>query len=89
MTERRRFERHALHKQVAVRMPDHERVNAWTVDVSSGGCRLRLPRPASIGTFVHVEMLDGEGLTLATQGRVRHMVTMGAAIVVGVQWIGA
>jgi hypothetical protein len=87
MDERRQHPRYPLHKEVQVRMPDEQRITAWTVDVSHGGCRLRLPRPAAVGAPLHVEMPVSGGMTLSTLGRVRHLSSVGNAILVGVQWV--
>ncbi len=85
MDERRQHPRMPLRREVWVRLPDQARVTALTVDVSHGGCRLRLPRPVPIGSPLVVEMPASGDQTMATRGRVRHLVSLGDTILAGVQ----
>jgi hypothetical protein len=70
-------------------MPDSRRVSAWTVDASTGGCRLHLPRASPIGSCLLVEMPGAGGIATPTCGPVRHLMTMGNAILVGLEWMTA
>ncbi len=87
-TERRQHPRYSLRRQVTVRCRG-QRFAAWTVDVSTGGIKLRMQFRPQPGDILEVEMPASGAGVMITPARVRHVRAHPDGVSVGALWMPA
>lgn len=88
MSERRLHLRFDLRRIVTVRVGRARRLEAWTLDVSSGGLKLQLPITPLVGQTVFIELPMTDSFIAQEPARICHVQRNYSGAEVGLAWIG-
>jgi hypothetical protein len=88
MIDRRKHPRLALRRRVIVRLSADRTLEAWTLDVSSGGLRLQLPMALAVGQTLFVELPMSDSWLVQESARICHVKRNYSGAEVGLAWLG-